>query len=118
MNAAWAQPGLRDQETLAALAEEVVLGHTHVLIKDLGVAVAKPFVLAAHGGDVPQPLQARRVAGHDDHRRALVGIGLGLGHHHRDQKVGDHAVRREPFVPVDHPLVPIEHGRGGEQRRI
>ena len=34
------------------------------------------------------------------------------------QEVGDRGVRREPLVPVDHPLVAVAHGGRREQRRV
>src|SRR5207249_6934127 len=51
------KPGLRDEKTLTALAQEIRSRHSHVLVKDLGVAVAEPLVLAGERGDVAQLLQ-------------------------------------------------------------
>ena len=42
--------------------------------------------------------------GHEDHARALVRRGVGVGHDHRDRQVGAHCARGEPLVPVDDPL--------------
>ncbi len=117
VNAARSQPGLRDEETLTSLADEVLLRHAHVLIEDLGVAVAEALV-SPHRWNVAQLLEARRVTRDDDHRRPLVRTGVGVGDDHRDQEVRDHAVRCEPFVSVDHPFVALELGGGGEEGRV
>ena len=39
------------------------------------------------------------------------GAGVGVGDGHDDQEVGDRAVRGEPLVPVDHPVLAVAHAR-------
>src|SRR6185436_4531194 len=50
-------------------------------------------------------------------RVPLVGRVVGLGDHHRDQERRPAGVRREPLLPVDHPLVTVELGAARELRR-
>ena len=53
-----------------------------------------------------------------EHRRALVRRRVGVGDHHCDQEVRRHGVGAVPLVAVDHPLVALQPGGGGEPRRV
>ena len=46
------------------------------------------------------------------------GVGVEVRLAHDDQEVADRRVRAEPLVPVDDPLVAVEHGLRGEQRGV
>ena len=90
-------------------------GHPAVLVGDL--PVAGPLVVPhhrhrAHAGE------ARRVHGHEDHARALVRRGVGIGHDHRDRKRRAVVAGREPLVAVDHPLVAVELGARDQTRGV
>ena len=89
--------------------------HAHVLVEDLRVTAVGAELLPGvlHRRHVADDLHARRVGRHDEHRRALARRGLGIGDGHHDQEVGDRAVRGEPLVPVDHPLVAVAHRARG-----
>ena len=104
-----AEPLLRDREARAAGAEQAVAGHAHALVDDLGVPADAPEVLGRmlHRRDVAHDPHARRVGGHDEHRGATVRSRLRVGDRHHDQEVGDRAVRGEPLVAVDHPVVAV-----------
>ena len=110
VDAAAAEPGLGDDEALAGLAEQVVPGHAHVVVADVGVG-ALAFVADRH---VAQDLHPRRVGGHDEHGHALVGRRLRVGHRHDDQEGGVAGVRREPLLAVDDPLIADQFGGAGE----
>ena len=43
---------------------------------------------------------------------------VGFGHRHDDDEGGSLEAGREPLLAVDHPLVAVVPGRGGEQRRV
>ena len=59
-----------------------------------------------------------RVGVDDEHRGALVRPRVGVGDRHHDQEVGDRAVRGEPLVAVDHPLVAVADRARLQQRRV
>ena len=120
MNPPRIEPLLRDQKTRSLSAEQRLRGNADVVVDDLGVvavtAEAVPRML--HRRDVAQDLHAGRVGVDDEHRGALMGSRLGIGHGHHDQEVGDRAVRREPLVAVDDPVIAVADRRGLQQRRI
>ncbi len=114
---------LREREALAdavLATDDVLERHAHVVVDDLRVAARLTGLVVglAHRGHVADDVHAGRIGGHDDHRVVLVRHLVVAGLHHHDQEVGDRRVRREPLVPVDHPLVAVAHGAGGEQRRV
>ena len=124
----WMRPGpeplLGQQEAVARVADEVVGGHPHVVVDDLGVAagLAGALLGMGHGRHVAQDVHARRRGRHDDHRVALVGLVVGVRHAHDDEEVGHRRVRGEPLVAVDDPLVAVAHRPGwraasGRRRR-
>ena len=73
---------------LAALAEQVRLGHAAVLVTDLAMA-RSPVV--AHHRDVADELEARVVDRHQDHARPGIGRGVGIGD---SRRLADAAERR------------------------
>ena len=95
-------------------------GSAHVLVDDLGVAAvgAEALVRVLHRRHVAQDLHARRVDRHDEHRRALVAVRVGVGDGHHDQEVGHRRVGREPLAAVDHPPVAVLDRARLEQRRV
>ena len=106
VDAAGAEARLGELEPRALRADQVVGGHAHVLVDDLGV-VAEP---AVHDAGVVHRRRRRArsctpgvVDGHDEHRAALVGVHVGVRHRHHDEDVGDRAVRRVPLASVDAP---------------
>ncbi len=113
VDAAAAEAGLGDGERLALAAEQRVERHPHVLVVDEGVA-ALLLGLAAEA-EVAHDLHAGRVGRDQEHRHALVGAHVGVGHHHHDEEAGRLGVRREELPAVDHPLVAVAHGPRGEQ---
>src|SRR5204863_217732 len=52
VNAAGPQPGLRDQKSLAALAEQAFLRDANVLVQHLSVTITKALVLSCERRDV------------------------------------------------------------------
>ena len=56
--------------------------------------------------------------GHDQHRRALVLVRVGVGDRHHDQEVRHRRVGGEPLAAVDDPLVAVEHRGRLQQRRV
>ena len=70
----------------------------------------------AHHRHRAHEVEARRVGGHEDHARALVRRGVGVGHDHRDRDAAPIGARGEPLVAVDDPLVAVELGASGAGR--
>ena len=73
VDAAGAEPGLSDRETLALLADQVVHGHPDVAELELSVAAVLVVVVAEHLHAAPD-LQAGGVAGHQHHRLLAVPV--------------------------------------------
>ena len=67
-----AEAGLGDGEAASLLAQEVGLGHTNVVVADLGVALR---IGVAEDRQVADDLHARGVERHQDH--ALLAVGRG-----------------------------------------
>ena len=116
VDAAAAQTSLGDDKRLAFTAEHVVERDPDVGVAHVGVA----GVLLGLGAeaDVAHDLDAGRVGGNDEHRHALVGADLGIGHRHHDEEAGVAGVGREPLLAVDHPLVTVALAAGDEQGRV
>ena len=76
------------------------------------------LVRVLHRRHVAQDLHARRVDRHDEHRRALVAVRVGVGDRHDDQEVGDRRVGGEPLAAVDDPVVAVLDGARLQQRRV
>ena len=89
---------------------------------DAGVAhlaVRRPALAGvAHDDDRAHDLDARRVGGDDDLRRARVRRGVRVGDGHHDPERGAVGARREPLVAVDHPVVAVADRAGAERRRV
>src|SRR2546423_10268156 len=97
MDPARTETRLGDCEAAALLAEQLVLGHAHVLPQCLTVAAAFGMTedrqTAAHGN-------AGRVHRHEDHRLAVVRVGVGIGdaHEHRELAAGVERAAPEPLT--------------------
>ena len=63
-------------------------------------------------------LHAGGVGRHQEHRHALVGADVGVGHRHDDEERGRLGVGGEELPPVDDPLVAVLDRPGLEQRRV
>ena len=110
------EPCLGDPEATPPLAEQVCHGHPAVLVAHFAVAPAERRV--SHGPHRPET-HARPGQRHDEHAEAVVGLGLSqLRPGHDDGERRAHGPRGEPLVTVDHPLIPVEHRRGPEVRRV
>jgi len=107
---------LCDHESAARRAQHVVGRNAHVFVADVGMT---PMLFGLETDtDVADDADPGRVRRHDQHRHALVGADVGIGHAHHDQERGMTRVRREPFLPVDDPLVAVADGPRREERRI
>ena len=111
VDAAAAEPCLRDHEALAAMPEQVVLRDANVRVANVAVG---SFLGPRADADVADDLNTRRLLRHQEHGHLVVGRRLRVGHHHDDQEGGVARVRGEPLLAVDHPLVAVEHGLGLE----
>ncbi len=94
MDAPGPQPRLCQQEAHSFAPEDRVGRDADILVEDLGVAaeLAELLVGMLHRGDVAQDVDPGGVGRHDEHRGALVSAGVGIGHRHHDQEVGDRGV--------------------------
>ncbi len=117
----WMRPGPRrcwaSEKPVALPPDQVGRRHPNVAVVDLGVVAEAPEALLGvlHGGHVAHDLEPRGVGRHQDHRRPLVGVDVGVGHRHHDQEVRHRPVAREPLVPVDDVLLPVALGAGAQQ---
>ena len=117
VDAAGAEPLLRDAEAVARLAEHVVERDAHV--REARLAMRRPAVaLVPHDRDLPHELVARRVGRDEDHRRAPVRLCVGIGDDHDDAEARAVGAGREPLVRVDHPLVAVALRATAQERRI
>ena len=99
------------------LAERVRDRHAHARVPHL--AVRRPAAAGmAHHGNRAHDVDAGRVGGNDDLRRARVRVRVGVGDRHHDAERGAVRARREPLVAVDHPVVAVPHGARAQRRRI
>ena len=113
MDAPATEAGLRHHEGAAPVAEQVLDGHaahprSGCRRGPLPRLVPPGDAHVAHNGD------PRRIGRDDEHGVALIGGVVGLGDHHHYEKGGPAGVRGEPLLAVDHPLVAVELGPGGE----
>ncbi len=111
-----AEPGLGDGEGLALATQQVLCRHPHRVVAHVGV-VARPLAVIAHAG-APDDLEALGAGRDQEHRRALVDRDVGVAHRHDDDEGGPLETRREPLLALDHPLVAVAPGRGGEERGV
>src|SRR5690606_18601729 len=79
VDAAAAEPCLRDAEPLAGAAEQRVAGHAHLVVTDVGVNALVQVVTLGHGGYVALDLDSGRVRRDDEHRHALVRPRVRVG---------------------------------------
>ena len=107
VDAARAQPPLRDLEAAALAQQQVVGRHAHVAQDDFGVAVGR-VVIAEHRQH-PHHLDARRIQRHQDLRLLLVArrVWVALAHDDGDLAARVAHARRPPLAPVDDVLVAL-----------
>jgi hypothetical protein len=74
--------------------------------------------VVAHHRHRPHEVEARRVERDEDHAGAPVRRRVRVGDRHDDRHLGADRARGEPLVPVDHPLVALALGPGGEVGRV
>ena len=122
MDPAATEAGLRDDEGHPFPPEQGFLGHPHILIVDEGVeALVEGLPVET---DVPLDVDARCRGRNQEHRHALVGADVRIGHGHHDEERGGLGVRGEVLPSVDHPFVAVldrpglEHGRIGAGVRL
>ena len=112
MDATPAQPGLGDGEGLALPAQQAVGRNADLVVVDQGMHA---LILGFTGqADVADHVDAGRVRGDQEHGGALVDADVGIGDGHHDQEGGGAGVGGEELPPVDHPLVAVAYGTGGE----
>src|SRR5215204_3440690 len=116
VDAAPAQPRLRDHERLPLAAEQVLGRHPHVLVPDVRVR-ALAFALSPEA-DVADDIDTRCVGRQQEHRRALVDGDVRIRDGHHDRELGVPQVRREPLLAVDYPLVAVALGTASELLRV
>ena len=83
--------------------------HAYIVVEDLAVVA-----VAAPDRHAPHDVHAGRILRHDDlcHFAVPVGGPVGIfGTAHDDEEMCPLAVRREPLVAVDHPLVAVASRR-------
>ena len=87
VDAAGAEPSLRDHEAVALARDQVAGRHAHVFEEDFRVPL---MVLVAEHRQAPHDLHAGRIAGHEDHALLAMArtLGVGLAHHDHDAEVG------------------------------
>src|SRR5258706_772137 len=85
-------------------------GHAAVVEAQLSMVAQA----VAHDGYVTHDVEAGSVAIRQDHARPRVRRRVGIGHGHDDEKLRAAGIGGEPFVPVDDPLVAVEHCGGAE----
>jgi hypothetical protein len=111
------RPVLGDHEAAALGPEQVGLRDPARLVDHLGVTgVAGADV--AHHAHVAHQVEAGRVGGDDDHAGALVRRCVGVGDRHHDGERSAVGGRREPLLAVDHVVVAVLAGGGGEEHRV
>ncbi len=120
----WMRPGpsriWASRNPSPSLPTRFSTGHPDVAVDDLGVGPDLPEMGdgVLHGGHVADDVDPGGAGGDDDHRAALVGVDVGVGHAHDDEEVGHRAVGGEPLVAVDHPLVAVADRRGPDEGGI
>ena len=111
------QADLSDDEGRAALAEQGVIGQAHISVAH--VALRPGPDLAAADADIAHDLNAGRVGGHQEDRGAAIGVfGVRVCDRIEHQNLGIAGIGGEPFLAIDHPLIPVEHRAGGEGERV
>ena len=123
VDAARAESLLGQNEPLAdpcLTADHVVVRDSALFVQHLGMPprLAGLVIGIRHHRHVANDVEPRGVGRHDEHRRPGVGMHIGIGDRHGDQEVGPRAVRGEPLVALDHPLVAISRRTGAQQLRV
>ncbi|CAB5009461.1 unannotated protein [freshwater metagenome] len=120
MDAAAAEALLGEHEPVARPADEMVGRQAAVAEHDLGVVArrAELHVGVRHRGDVASDVHARCPRGHDEDRRVAMRTVFGVGLGEDEDDVCHRAVRHEPLVSIEHPLVAVEGGGGRDARGV
>src|SRR5207245_5052866 len=93
MDAAAAEPRLRDHESLAFAAEKVLARDADGVVAQVRmVPVAEWLGTEARE---PDDLEPWRLARDEEHRCALMDRDVGVGDHHGDQELGEVGMRGE-----------------------
>src|SRR6266540_1769838 len=107
-----AQRRHRDLPAVVHLADDVLLVGTGVVEEDL-VELGRARHL------LERPCRDAVLLHRDEQvRDPLVGGRLGIGAHDCEAPVGPVGERRPDLLPVDHPLVTVEHGAGLDVREV
>ena len=93
-------------------AHQVLHRHAHV-----GVEHLAEVAVGGHVGDRPH-FDAGGVHRHDDFADAGVRWACFAGAADQVTEVGEFAEARPDFLSVDHPLVAVAHGRGGQRGEV
>src|SRR3546814_18598158 len=103
---------------VADSAEDVLLRDAHVVVDDLAVVRGRPAPYA----DAAHDLHALRGGRHDELRNAAsspLGRLVAVSHAgHPAAAVGVDSVRRDPLIAVEHTVVAVAQGPGGEAARV
>src|SRR5215475_3183567 len=112
MDAARAEPPLRNLEA-AALAEKDV-GHRHPHIVEYNFSVAMRGIVISENAERALDLHARRIERYQHHGLAAVALGLGIRHAHHDCDFTPaiHCTRGPPFAAVDDIVVAVTSDLG------
>ncbi len=110
------ESGLGNGECLSLATEETFGGHPHVVVVDEGVH-ALALVLA-HQSNVTDELDPLGVGRHQEHRHAVVDVGLGVSQRHDDQEGRRAGVGREVLPAVDDPFFAVLGGGGLKEGRV
>src|SRR5262249_4172404 len=107
MDAAGAEPPLRDFEAAAFAEQDVRRRHANVLEHNFGVAVRR--IVIAEEAERALDLHARRVERHQHHGLAFVGLRSRIrhAHHDRDFAAAVHGARGPPFAAVNDVVVVV-----------
>mmetsp|Transcript_14695 Transcript_14695/g.47184 ORF Transcript_14695/g.47184 Transcript_14695/m.47184 type:complete len:801 (-) Transcript_14695:62-2464(-) len=119
VDAAGAQPPLRNLEALAFAPEDGGLRHTAVLERDLHVALWRVGV-AKHGQRPHEP-DAGRVHRHEEHGLLLVEVRVfrvRLAHQNHDLRVQRARAGAPPFAAVDDVVAPLLADGDGNVGRV
>src|SRR5581483_180758 len=116
VDAARAEPLLRDPEAVARLAERVLDGDPDAVVGDLAVRRPAAAAVAEHGDR--RDRQPGGVGRHQELRVAAVRGRVRVGQRHHDAEPGVLGAAREPLDPVQHPLVALADGAHPELRRV
>src|ERR1700678_3222392 len=118
VDAAGTEAVLRNFEA-AALAEQNIL-RRYAYIDEIDLRMAVGRMIVAEHGQLAQPLDARRVHRHEDHRLLAVKrrSRVGLAHEYQDFAAWISGAGRPPLAAVDHVVIAVAHDGGLDIRGI